>query len=223
MKDLVGVTVFAAVFAGVVFFAPAMNGLFLEPANFEPANALKTPDDIHPLWYFGPFYAILRSIPDKLTGVVTMGGAILMLFLLPWLDTNPVKSLRYRGMLYRRLVIVFGITFFVLGYIGMQAASPVYAQIGQRFAELYFLFFLTSWLYSRPRSRNFLVITFVVVMVLISLFDLIGWDPSEVQLKLYSWLIPGIYSAVFMLLPAFFPKLNQPEQVPDRLTAGRSH
>jgi len=223
IKDLVGVTVFAAVFAGVVFFAPAMNGIFLEPANFEPANALKTPDDIHPLWYFGPFYAILRSIPDKLTGVVTMGGAILMLFLLPWLDTNPVKSLRYRGLLYRRLVIVFGLTFFVLGYIGMQAASPVYAQIGQRFAELYFLFFLTSWLYSRPRSRNYLVLTFVIVMGAISVLDVIGWDPSEVQLKLYSWLIPGVYCAVFMLLPAFFPRLNQPEAVPERVTVGGGH
>jgi ubiquinol-cytochrome c reductase cytochrome b subunit len=223
MKDIVGVTVFAAVFAGIVFFAPGLHGMFLEPANFEPANALKTPDDIHPLWYFGPFYAILRSIPDKLTGVVTMGLAILMLFLLPWIDKNPIKSLRYRGVLYRRLVIVFGLTFVVLGYIGMQAASPVYAQIGQRFAELYFLFFVTSWLYSQPRNRNFLVGTFVVVMVVISIFDAIGWDPDEVQLKLYSWLIPGVYSAVFMLLPAFFPRVNQPEQVPERVTVGRSH
>jgi len=223
IKDLVGVTVFAAVFAGIVFFAPAMNGMFLEPANFEPANALKTPDDIHPLWYFGPFYAILRSIPDKLTGVVAMGGAILMLFLLPWLDTNPVKSLRYRGMLYLRLVIVFGITFFILGYIGMQLATPFWAQIGQRLAELYFLFFLVSWLYSKPRSSNFMRITFVAVMVFISLLDLIGWDPNEVTLKVYSWLIPGVYSVVFILLPAFFPRLNQPEAVPERVTAGGSH
>jgi ubiquinol-cytochrome c reductase cytochrome b subunit len=223
IKDIVGVTVFAAVFAGIVFFAPGLHGMFLEPANFEPANALKTPDDIHPLWYFGPFYAILRSIPDKLTGVVTMGAAIVMLFLLPWIDKNPIKSLRYRGILYRRLVIVFGITFAILGYIGMQAASPFWAQIGQRLAELYFLFFLTSWLYSKPRSRNFLLITFAVVMVVISLFDLIGWDPSEVQLKLYSWLIPGVFSAVFMLLPAFFPKLNQPEAVPERVTTGGGH
>jgi ubiquinol-cytochrome c reductase cytochrome b subunit len=223
IKDLVGVTVFAAVFAGIVFFAPAMNGMFLEPANFEPANALKTPDDIHPLWYFGPFYAILRSIPDKLTGVVAMGGAILMLFLLPWLDTNPVKSLRYRGMLYRRLVIVFGITFFILGYIGMQLATPFWAQIGQRMAELYFLFFLVSWLYSKPRSSNFMRITFVAVMVFISLLDLIGWDPNEVTLKVYSWLVPGVYSVVFILLPAFFPRLNQPEAVPERVTAGGSH
>ena len=188
IKDIVGVTVFAAVFAGIVFFAPSLHGMFLEPANFEPANALKTPDDIHPLWYFGPFYAILRSIPDKLTGVITMGGAILMLFLLPWIDKNPVKSLRYRGLLYRRLVIVFGVTFAVLGYIGMQLATPFWAQIGQRCAELYFLFFLVSWLYSKARTRNFMVLTFVIVMGLISIHgDVIGWDPGKPR----SSCIPG--------------------------------
>src|SRR5690242_6341016 len=126
-------------------------------------------------------------------------------------------------MLYRRLVVVFGITFMVLGYIGMQLATPFWAQIGQRCAELYFLFFVVSWLYSRPRSRNALLITFAVVMVLISLIDIIGWDPNEVRLKLYSWLIPAAYSIIFILLPAFSPKLNQPETVPERVTTGGSH
>ncbi|HEX4300549.1 MAG TPA: cytochrome b, partial [Gammaproteobacteria bacterium] len=132
-------------------------------------------------------------------------------------------SLRYRGMLYRRLVIVFAITFAILGYIGMQLATPFWAQIGQRLAELYFLFFLVSWLYSRPRSTRFMAGTFVVVMVVISLFDALGWDPNEVQLKLYSWLVPGLYGAVFILLPAFFPRLNQSETVPDRVTVGGGH
>ncbi|MGH8400408.1 MAG: cytochrome b, partial [Gammaproteobacteria bacterium] len=193
MKDICGVIVFAAIFAAIIFFAPAMHGLFLEPANFEPANALKTPDDIHPLWYFGPFYAILRSIPNKLTGVIAMGLAIFLLFLLPWIDRHPIKSLRYRGMLYRRLVIVFALTFGVLGFIGMQLATPFWAQIGQRCAELYFLFYVVSWVYSKPRSRNFLFGTFIAVMAMISVADWVFWDPTEVTLKLYSWLIPGIY------------------------------
>ncbi len=219
MKDIVGVTVFAAVFAGVVFFAPSMHGLFLEPDNFVPANPFgNSPADIHPLWYFAPFYAILRSIPDKLTGIVTMGGAILMLFLLPWIDKNPIKSLRYRGTLYRYLVIVFGLTFAVLGFIGMQAAAPTWAQLGQRCAELYFLFFVVSWLYSKPRSAKFLMVTFLVVMALISIFDWIGWDPAEASFKMSTWLIPGIYSVAFILLPALFPKLNQSEAVPERVT-----
>jgi ubiquinol-cytochrome c reductase cytochrome b subunit len=219
VKDVAGVIVFAAVFAAIVFFAPGMHGLFLEPANFEPANALKTPDDIHPLWYFGPFYAILRSIPDKLTGVVTMGAAIFLLFLLPWIDKNPVKSLRYRGVLYRYLVVIFGLTFAVLGFIGMQAASPTWAQIGQRCAELYFLFFVVSWVYSKPRSGGFLALSFLVIMGLISIFDWIGWDPAEANFKLTTWLIPGIYCAVFLLLPAAFSGLNEPEAVPERVTS----
>jgi len=202
-----------------VFFAPGLHGMFLEPANFEPANALKTPDDIHPLWYFGPFYAILRSIPDKLTGVITMGGAILMLFLLPWIDKNPVKSIRYRGPLYRHLVIVFGITFAVLGFIGMQVAAPTWAQLGQRCSELYFMFFVVSWIYSKPRTTGFLVGAFVVLMGLVTLFDVIGWDPAERSFKLTTWLIPGIYCAIFLLLPAFFSKLNEPESVPERVTS----
>lgn len=218
IKDIVGVTVFAAVFAGIVFFAPALHGMFLEPANFEPANALKTPDDIHPLWYFGPFYAILRSIPDKLTGVITMGGAILMLFLLPWIDKNPVKSIRYRGTLYRYMVILFGATFAVLGFIGMQAAAPTWAQLGQRCAELYFLFFVVSWIYSKQRSTGYMVGAFAILMGLITVFDIIGWDPAEQNFKLTTWLIPGIYCAVFLLLPAFFPKLNQSGAVPERVT-----
>ena len=219
IKDIVGVTAFAAIFAGIVFFAPGLHGMFLEPANFEPANALKTPDDIHPLWYFGPFYAILRSIPDKLTGVIAMGGAILMLFLLPWIDKHPVKSLRYRGTLYRYLVIVFGLTFAVLGFIGMQAAAPTWAQLGQRCAELYFLFFVVSWIYSKPRSAGFLVGAFVIIMVLISIFDWIGWDPVEASFKMRTWLIPGLYCAIFLLLPAFSPKLNAAESVPERVTS----
>ena len=219
IKDIVGVTVFAAVFAGIVFFAPGLHGMFLEPANFEPANALKTPDDIHPLWYFGPFYAILRSIPDKLTGVITMGGAILMLFLLPWIDKNPVKSIRYRGSLYRYLVIVFGITFAVLGFIGMQAAAPTWAQLGQRCAELYFLFFVVSWIYSKPRSTGFMVGAFVILMGLITVFDIIGWDPKEQSFKMTTWLIPGLYCVVFLLLPVFSSKLNESESVPERVTS----
>ncbi|MGH8401616.1 MAG: cytochrome b, partial [Gammaproteobacteria bacterium] len=128
-------------------------------------------------------------------------------------------SLRYRGMLYRRLVIVFALTFGVLGFIGMQLATPFWAQIGQRFAELYFLFFVTSWVYSKPRSRKFLFNTFVAVMAMISVADWLFWDPTEVSLKLYSWLIPGIYCAIFLLLPAFFGKLVEPEQVPERVTS----
>ena len=101
VKDIVGVIVFLIFFSLVVFFAPEMGGWFLEKDNFVPADPLKTPEHIVPLWYFTPFYAILRAVPDKFLGVVAMGAAIFVLFLLPWLDRSPVKSIRYRGMPFK--------------------------------------------------------------------------------------------------------------------------
>ncbi|MDE2138892.1 MAG: cytochrome b N-terminal domain-containing protein [Gammaproteobacteria bacterium] len=217
IKDIVGVIVFIAIFSAIIFFAPGLHGFFLEPANFEPANPLKTPVDIHPLWYFGPFYAILRSIPNKLLGIGSMVLAIVLLFLLPWIDRNPVKSIRYRGPLYRALVLVFALTFIMLGYIGLQLATLFWAQIGQRMEELYFLFFVICWVYTRPRSRGFMIWAFVVVIAIITAFDWLSWDAAVAHLRIYSWLIPGIYSAVFLLLPVFFSKLVEPLPVPERV------
>lgn len=218
IKDITGVIVFIFIFSCIIFFAPGLHGLFLEPANFEPANPLKTPPEIHPLWYFGPFYAILRSIPNKLTGVVTLAVSILILFFMPWIDRNPVKSIRYRGPMYRAVLILFALTFIVLGYVGMQAATESWAEIGQRLSELYFLFFVTSWLYSRARTRNFMIITFVVVMVIITLIDWIFWAPNIASLKMYTWLVPLVYCAIFMVLPAFSLNLVASRPVPERVT-----
>jgi ubiquinol-cytochrome c reductase cytochrome b subunit len=226
MKDICGVIVFIAIFSAIIFFSPGLHGLFLEPANFEPANALKTPPDIRPLWYFGSYYAILRSIPNKELGALALLAAIVILFFLPWIDRNPVKSIRYRGPLYRWVLVLFGVTFIVLAIIGMQAATLFWAEIGQRLSELYFLFFVAAWVYSRPRSRLFLVITFVVVMIIISVLDWISWVPSTAHLKMYSWLIPFAYCVIFLLLPAAAPKLMQPKPVPERLTTkahGKAH
>ncbi|MGH8306835.1 MAG: cytochrome b [Gammaproteobacteria bacterium] len=218
MKDICGVTVFIAIFSAIIFFSPGLHGLFLEPSNFEPANALKTPPDIHPLWYFGPYYAILRSIPDKGLGALALLVSIVILFVLPWIDRNPVKSIRYRGPLYRLVLFLFALTFIVLGYIGMQPATAFWAEIGQRISELYFLFFVTSWAYSRPRSRVFLVITFIVVMAIITFLDAISWVSSAATLKMISWLIPLVYCIIFLLLPALAGKLVEPKPVPERVT-----
>ncbi len=218
IKDIVGVTVFLAIFAAIIFFSPGLHGLFLEPANSVPANGMHTPSDIRPLWYFGPFFAILRSIPNKSLGVTLLALSILLPFLLPWIDRNPIKSLRYRGLAYRGLAIAFGLSFIALGYIGMQPASPFWAEIGQRIAELYFLFFVLSWIYTQPRSRKYFVIAFGVIMGIISLLDKLTWTSSEAALKSVSWLIPGTYCIIFLLLPAAFPVLNEPKPVPTRVT-----
>jgi ubiquinol-cytochrome c reductase cytochrome b subunit len=143
VKDIVGVAVFLIIFSLIVFFAPEMGGWFLERDNFIPADPLKTPEHIVPLWYFTPFYAILRAVPDKFLGVVAMGGAIFVLFLLPWLDRSPVKSIRYRGSIYKVAIAVFVISFIALGYLGTQPATPIMTNFARLFSVLYFGFFLS--------------------------------------------------------------------------------
>ena len=143
VKDIVGVIVFLIFFSIVIFFMPEMGGWFLEKDNFIPADPLKTPEHIVPLWYFTPFYAILRAVPDKFLGVVAMGAAIFVLFLLPWLDRSPVKSIRYRGMPYKIAIGVFVVSFIALGYLGTQPATPVMTNFARLFSLLYFGFFVS--------------------------------------------------------------------------------
>ncbi|MGH8477556.1 MAG: cytochrome b [Methylococcales bacterium] len=149
VKDLVGVAVFAIVFAVVVFYMPELGGLFLEPENFTPANYLITPEHIVPLWYFTPFYAILRAVPDKFGGVLAMGASIFVLFILPWLDKSEIKSIRYRGTIFKVALAIFVISFVSLGYLGTQPATPVATIFARLFTGLYFGFFILMPLYTR--------------------------------------------------------------------------
>jgi len=141
-KDLVGIIIFLMVFCSVIFFAPDMGGYFLEHANFEPANLLATPEHIAPVWYFTPFYAILRAVPDKLWGAILMGGSVLLPLFLPWLDRSRVKSIRYRGWIYKTALTVFTITFLVLGWLGTMPADGVYVMAARILSVIYFAFFL---------------------------------------------------------------------------------
>ena len=141
-KDLVGIIVFLIIFSSVVFFAPDFGGYFLEYANFEPANLTATPEHIAPVWYFTPFYAILRAVPDKLWGAVLMAGAMLLFVFLPWLDRARVKSIRYRGWIYKFALATFVVSFLVLGWLGTQPAGGLYLRAAQFFSVLYFAFFL---------------------------------------------------------------------------------
>jgi ubiquinol-cytochrome c reductase cytochrome b subunit len=149
VKDSVGVIVFLILFAGVVFFAPEMGGWFLEANNFVPANPLVTPEHIVPVWYFTPFYAILRAVPDKLIGVMLMGGATTILFLLPWLDRSPVKSIRYRGPIFKTALTLFVISFVSLGYLGTQNPTTTMTWMARGFSVIYFGFFLLMPFYSK--------------------------------------------------------------------------
>ncbi len=162
VKDLVGTAVFLIVFAVIAFFVPEMWGWFLEHDNFVPANILQTPVDIKPLWYFTPFYSILRAntvnflwIEAKLWGVMFMGLSIAILFFVPWLDRSPVKSIRYRGWMYKTALAVFAVSFVLLGYLGTKKPDDVdlllfknvyWAQLG---TIAYFLFFFLMPIYTR--------------------------------------------------------------------------
>ena len=148
VHDMVGIVVFFICFFAVVFFFPEGGGFFLEPPNFEAANSLKTPAHIAPVWYYTPFYALLRAVPNKLGGVIAMGGAIAVLFLIPWLDRSPVRSIRYKGILSKIALTVFAISFVVLGYLGATPATPTATVLARIFTILYFLFFLLMPIYT---------------------------------------------------------------------------
>ena len=148
VKDLVGVVVFLIIFCAVVFFTPEMSGYFLEANNFIPADPLKTPEHIAPVWYFTPFYAILRAVPSQFGGVVAMGAATLLFFFLPWLDRSPVKSIRYRGWKYKTALALFTVSFLALGWLGLQPATTVYTWMARVFTLVYFLFFLLMPFYT---------------------------------------------------------------------------
>jgi ubiquinol-cytochrome c reductase cytochrome b subunit len=149
VKDLIGVGVFLILFCLVIFFAPTVGGYFLEHANFDPANPLQTPPHIAPVWYFTPFYAILRAVPNKLAGVGLMGAAVVLFVFLPWLDRGKVKSIRYRGPIFKFFLIAFAISFLALGYLGVQPPTPLYTNLARLFAVVYFAFFLLMPWYTR--------------------------------------------------------------------------
>jgi ubiquinol-cytochrome c reductase cytochrome b subunit len=188
VHDVMSVGIFLMIFAAIVFFAPEMNGYFLEFNNFIPADPLKTPPHIAPVWYFTPFYSMLRAVTTeflipmwifaavlfglmirqtkdkkqqikyagilvvlaatfylldaKFWGVMVMGGSVVIFFFLPWLDNSPVKSIRYRPQFHKYIYGVFVVTFIILGYLGIQAPSPIGEKVSQIGTLIYFGFFL---------------------------------------------------------------------------------
>lgn len=160
VHDLQAVVVFLAVFLTVVFFFPEMGGYFLEHANFEEANGLKTPEHIAPVWYYTPFYAMLRAttfsgfgLDSKFWGFVVMGGAVAILFVLPWLDRSPVRSWRYKGLATKIALISLAVSFIILGYLGVIPAEGTFLGmdrklVAQVLTVVYFAFFLLMPIYT---------------------------------------------------------------------------
>jgi len=156
VKDILGVVVFLIVFTAIVFFAPEMGGYFLEANNFIPADPFKTPEHIAPVWYFTPYYAILRAVPpmfgSQFPGVAAMGVAVLIFFLLPWLDRAPVKSIRYRGPRFKIALTLFVIAFVGLGVLGILPATTLYTWIARGLSVIYFAFFFLMPWYTKTDS-----------------------------------------------------------------------
>ena len=146
--------VFIFVFCAILFFMPEMGGYFLEHANFEIANSLKTPEHIAPVWYFTPFYSMLRAVPDKLGGFITMAAAIAVLFVLPWLDRSPVRSIRYKGIISRIAILVFVACFVILGYLGVKAPTPGRTLLAQICTILYFGYFVGIYFWTRYETTK---------------------------------------------------------------------
>ena len=157
--DLPAIVGFLIVFCAVVFYFPEGGGYFLEAPNFEEANPLKTPDHIAPVWYYTPFYAMLRAatypllgVEAKFWGLVVMAAAIVIPFVLPWLDKSPVKSIRYKGLASRVMLGLFVISFFVLGYLGTIAPSPGATALAQVCTLVYFAYFVLMPWYTRAEK-----------------------------------------------------------------------
>lgn len=149
VKDIFGACFFLMVAAFIIFFNPEFGGLFLEHDNFVPADPLVTPAQIKPVWYFTPYYAMLRAIPSKLGGVIVMGAAVLIFLLLPWLDKSKVKSIRYKGWITWMMYTIFVITFVVLGWLGSQSGSDTQKMVAQVLTVVYFSFFIFMPIWSK--------------------------------------------------------------------------
>lgn len=148
LNALVGIGVFMIVFSVIMFFFPEMGGYFLEKANFVEANPLSTPEHIAPVWYYSPYYAMLRAVPDKLGGLIVMAGAIAILFVVPWLDRSKVASIRYKGVYSKIALVLFATSFLTLGYLGTVPVTESRKLMSVIGTVIYFGFFFLMPIYT---------------------------------------------------------------------------
>lgn len=159
--DLPGIVVFMFVFSIIVFFFPNGHGFILEHPNFTPANPLHTPADIVPTWYFLPFYAMLRAstyplfgMTAKFLGLIVMAGSIAILFVVPWLDKSPVRSMRYKGLPSKIFLAMFVVVILILSYLGTQKPTPRLNLVAEVCTLLYYLYFLLMPWYTRAEKTK---------------------------------------------------------------------
>ncbi len=222
VKDIVGVIVFLMVFSAVVFFAPTLGGYFLEANNFIPADPFKTPEHIAPVWYFTPFYAVLRAVPplfgSQFPGVVMMGISVLIFAALPWLDHSPVKSIRYRGATYKWFLAAFVVAFIGLGWLGTLPAKPTLTWIARILTVVYLAFFYALPWYSKAGRKPILVpIQNLFILAIVVLAVAIIWGSmKQVSDGNLNLMYLG-YTACFALMP-FYLASDKTKPEPERVT-----
>lgn len=224
VHDLVGISVFLFVFCFILFFMPEVGGFFLEHANFEEANNLKTPTHIAPVWYFTPFYAVLRAVTieigplnAKFLGFVAMAAAIAILFVLPWLDRSKVKSIRYRGWIPRVMLMSFAAMFVVLGYLGVKAPTEGRTLLSQIATTFYFAYFVTMPVWTttsveKAKSKVSFLLSGVFAVIFAAMA--ITYLKAEVpKLLLVFCVLLAVIFAVLPLLAARDSDLPEPDRV----------
>lgn len=214
VHDLQAIIIFLFVFCAIIFFFPEMGGYFIEHANFTEANPLKTPEHIAPVWYYTPFYSMLRAVTvdlgpltAKFLGAIVMAGAIAIMFVLPWLDKSPVRSVRYKGWVPKFMLLLFAASFIILGVLGVKAPSVPRTMMAQVNTVVYFAFFLLMPMWSNPRASK--PILRYIVSGLFGVFLLgvvvVNWaeilkDPGHMAVAAVYTVILGVF---FILLPRF--------------------
>jgi ubiquinol-cytochrome c reductase cytochrome b subunit len=223
VKDMVGVGVFLLVFFWFVFFEPSGWGILIDKLNYSPANPIQTPPDIHPLWFFLPFYAVLRGIPNKFYGVLAFVFVFVMIAALPLLDRNPIRSVRYRSLLYKVNLFALPATFIWLALIAYGSATEPNMVYGLHVTEMFYATFWVLPYFNKPRSARVTVVWLLVFEALVWLIDYWmyytnahGW-----ALMLRTTWIPAVYVAAIFLAALVFPRLaRDAPRLPERLTAG---
>ncbi len=223
VKDLFGVSVFFVVFFWFVFYRPDGWGFLLDKLNYTPANILHTPSDIHPLWFFLPFYAMLRGVPNKLYGIMAFAGSFALLACLPLLDRNPIRSIRYRSVLYKLNILMMPVSFLWLGYVAHGFATEHNMVYGLHVTEVFYATFLVLPFFNKRRAIGATVAWLVATEAVVFLIDLWmysihahGWA----LMLLTDW-IPAAYLLLLFGLAILFPALTRDTQhLPERLTAG---
>jgi ubiquinol-cytochrome c reductase cytochrome b subunit len=223
VKDVFGVSVFLLILFAFVFYNPAGWDVLIDRLNFTPANAIHTPPDIHPLWFFLPFYAMLRGVPDKLYGVVTFAFVFVLLALLPWLDRNPIRSMRYRSVLYKLNLFVIPAALILLAIIARGSATASNMVYGLHITEIvYMAFFLLAY-FNKQRSAAVILAWFVVLEACVWLIDywMYYTHAHSWALMLQTDWIPAAYAALILLPGLFWRALTRDAQrLPERVTAG---